>query len=249
MLKAVLFDLDGTLLPMDQDRFVGGYLKLLAKKMRPYGYDPEALIAAIWAGTEAMMRNDGTVTNSAAFWRRFRDFYPALPEAHIALFDEFYAKEFNEAKALCGYDPLAVALVRRLHARGTQVVLATNPLFPRNATENRLRWLGLDPALFAEITTYEDYHYCKPNPAYFTELLQNLGLTPADCLMVGNDAHEDLCAARLGMPVYLSTPCLINKKGHDIELYPQGDFADLGRYLAVWENPPQGTDLEEKSHL
>ena len=32
-IKAVLFDLDGTLLPMDQDIFVKSYFGLLAKKL------------------------------------------------------------------------------------------------------------------------------------------------------------------------------------------------------------------------
>ena len=57
------------------------------------------------------------------------------------------------------------------------MVAATNPLFPKVATMNRLRWAGFDPEDFALFTTYEHYHYCKPNPAYYTEVLASLGET------------------------------------------------------------------------
>lgn len=69
--KTILFDLDGTLLPMDQDAFTRGYFKLLAQKLAPHGYDPAALVDNIWAGTAAMVGNDGKRTNEAAFWDRF----------------------------------------------------------------------------------------------------------------------------------------------------------------------------------
>ena len=48
-LTTVLFDLDGTLLPMDQEAFTTGYFKLLAKKLAPHGYEPKSLVDAIWA--------------------------------------------------------------------------------------------------------------------------------------------------------------------------------------------------------
>ena len=40
MVKAVLFDLDGTLLPMDQDEFTKGYFKLLVGFVRIRGKEP-----------------------------------------------------------------------------------------------------------------------------------------------------------------------------------------------------------------
>ena len=56
-IKNVLFDLDGTLLPMDMERFTNGYFQLLTEKMAPLGYDPKALTDAVWAGTAAMVKN------------------------------------------------------------------------------------------------------------------------------------------------------------------------------------------------
>ena len=62
-LTTILFDLDGTLLPIDNDAFTKGYFKLLAVKLAPHGYEPKQLVDAIWAGTAAMVKNDGTKSN------------------------------------------------------------------------------------------------------------------------------------------------------------------------------------------
>ena len=75
MIDTILFDLDGTLLPMDQDAFTEYYFKLLAGKMAPLGYGPKQLIAAVWDGTKAMVKNDGTCKNEKAFWTRFTQLY------------------------------------------------------------------------------------------------------------------------------------------------------------------------------
>ena len=111
------------------------------------------------------------------------------------------------------------------------MVLATNPIFPRIATENRIRWAGLGPDDFALITTYENSTYCKPNPAYYREILEKLGRKAEECLMVGNDVVEDGAAQRLGIPVFFLTPCLINPQGKDISAIPHGGFDELAAYL------------------
>ena len=56
-ITTVLFDLDGTLLPMDQDEFTNGYFGLLMAKIAPKGYEPKKTIDAVWAGTAAMVKN------------------------------------------------------------------------------------------------------------------------------------------------------------------------------------------------
>ena len=149
MITTVLFDLDGTLLPMDQDAFTRGYFKLLAAKLAPHGYEPKQLVEAIWSGTEAMVRNDGSRTNEAAFWDKFASIYGKKARADEPLFVDFYANEFNRAQSICGHDPRTAEIVRSLQKRGYRVVLATNPIFPRIATENRIRWAGLEPDDFA----------------------------------------------------------------------------------------------------
>ena len=231
MLKAVFFDLDGTLLPMDQDAFVEGYFKLLARKMAPYGYEPEALVRNVWAGTAAMVKNDGSCRNEEAFWRCFLRACGEQARAHIPVFESFYANEFQQARALCGFTPSAAETVRLVKALGLRAILATNPLFPAVATESRVRWAGLEPEDFAYITTYENSTTCKPNPAYYRELLDCCGLRAQDCLMVGNDTAEDMIAETIGIRVFLLTDCLINRDGGDLTRWRHGGFAELADEL------------------
>ena len=230
-LSTVLFDLDGTLLPMDQDEFTNGYFQLLAAKMAAYGYDPRQLVRDVWAGTEAMIKNNGLQSNEAAFWQVFSEIYGEKAQKDQALFEEFYVNEFQKARIYCSPTPKATETVARCKAKGLRLVLATNPLFPAVATESRIRWAGLAPQDFALYTTYENARFCKPNPDYYREILARLGLAPQECLMVGNDVIEDMTARDLGMRVFLLTDCLINKKNVDIAAYPHGGFDELIQYI------------------
>ena len=230
-LKAILFDLDGTLLPMDQELFMKFYFGNLAKKLAPYGYDPQKLVDSIWTGTAAMVKNDGSRTNEEAFWTKFCEIFGDDSRKDEPIFDQFYRNEFAEAKKACGFNPAAKELIDFLNTTGLSLILATNPLFPPVATENRMSWAGLSPADFLLYTTYDNSSYCKPNPKYYEEILSKTGFTPEECLMVGNDVAEDMIAETLGMKVFLLTDCLLNTKNLDISRYPQGSFDELKEYI------------------
>ena len=230
-IKAVLFDLDGTLLPMDQDTFIKAYLGGMAKKLARHGYNPEELVKAVYAGMKAMTSNDGSCTNEEAFWKAFTGILGEKVREDMPIFDEFYRNEFQDVKNICGFLPEAAQTVRTLKAKGYRVALATTPMFPSIATESRIHWAGLELDDFEIFTTYEDYHYCKPNLNYYREVVEKLGVKPEECLMVGNDVGEDMITEELGMKVFLMPADLINKVSKDIEQYPQGDFEDLLAYI------------------
>lgn len=230
-LQAVLFDLDGTLLPMDQDAFTQGYFRLLAKKLLPHGYAPDDLVKAIWHGTAAMVRNDGKSSNEEAFWKDFASIYGSKALMDRSLFEEFYAVEFQGAQAFCGFTPAAAETVSLLKQAGLRVILATNPIFPAIATESRIRWAGLRPEDFELYTTYENIGYCKPNLDYYREILRRLKLPAERCVMVGNDVREDMVAEALGMEVFLLTDCIINPEGQSLDHWPHGDFAALQTWM------------------
>ena len=229
-ITTVLFDLDGTLLPMDQEVFVKTYLGYLAKYLAPHGYEPKAVVDAIWAGTGAMMKNDGSAANEEVFWQKFESIFGAESRKDEALFRSFYETRFPAVQASCGFDPRAAQTVAALKARGLRVALATNPIFPAVATRERIRWTGLSHEDFELYTAYENCSHCKPNPAYYQEVLDALGVRGEECLMVGNDAGEDMAAAKLGMKVFLLTDSLIDR-GLDISGYPQGSFDELLAYI------------------
>lgn len=232
MLKAVLFDLDGTLLPMDQTTFSKAYFGRLMGRICPLGYSPETFFAAMKKGIDAMTANNGTRTNEAAFWEAFCSVCGEGIRERQPDFDRFYAEEFDEIAAVCGYNPKAAETVHAIRASGIRVALATNPLFPAVATRKRIRWAGLDPEDFELYTTYETIGTCKPNPDYYREVLARMGLDAADCLMVGNDVAEDMVAASsVGMRVFLLTDCLINTPCADVNEYPHGSFDELNAYI------------------
>lgn len=231
MITTILFDLDGTLLPMDQEVFLKSYMGGLAKKMALYGYDPDLLIKSIWIGTRAMVMNDGSAGNDEVFWNNFASIYGRDVRQDEPVFEEFYRKEFQDVRHACGFDPRASETVRLIKEMGLRVVLATNPLFPAIATLSRTTWAGLNPDDFALITTYENSCHCKPNPDYYREILGKLNLKPEECIMVGNDVNEDLVADTLGIQVFLLTDCIINKDNKDISQYPNGSFPELLDYI------------------
>ncbi|MGI6315561.1 MAG: HAD family hydrolase [Christensenellales bacterium] len=230
-ITTILFDLDGTLLPMDLDIFVNTYMKGLAKAVMPAGYEPNAFIKAVIAGTYAMVENDGHGTNEEVFWETMENIYGSKAKEDMHIYDAFYRTDFQKVRDVCGYEPKVKDLIKKLQQKKYRVVLATNPLFPAIATESRIRWAGLEPGDFEIYTTYEDYHYCKPNLNYFKELLENLQAAPEECLMVGNDVQEDMVAGQLGMKVFLLTDCLINKDDADISVYPHGNYEELDAFI------------------
>ncbi|MBR6826186.1 MAG: HAD family hydrolase, partial [Oscillospiraceae bacterium] len=155
-ITTVLFDLDGTLLPMEQESFVGLYFKLLAKKLAPKGYDPEKLIAAIWSGTQTMIQNDGKKTNEEAFWDDFCSRFGEKAREDEPAFAEFYHTDFQQVQGICGFRPEAKQVISHLQEKGLRIILATNPIFPAIATESRIRWAGMETGDFELYTTYEN---------------------------------------------------------------------------------------------
>lgn len=232
MIKVVLFDLDGTLLPMDQEKFIEAYFGGLVKKLMPFGYEPKQLINGIGAGIKAMVTNDGSVTNEEVFWKSFSAIVGERVKEDEEIFLDFYQNEFQEVKHSCGYEEASRKVLDALKEKGVRIVLATNPLFPSIATESRIRWAGLFPEDFELYTTYENSSFCKPNPKYYEEILKKIGVSAEECVMVGNDVTEDMVAQTLGMQVFLLTDCLINKEDKDISKYPNGGFDALMEFLA-----------------
>lgn len=229
--KAILFDMDGTLVPMDMKEFTNGYFKFLAQKLAPYQIPTEKLVASIWAGTGAMVKNDGTVRNEKVFWKKFEE-ETGVSEAVIgqACLD-FYGNEFHQAKMFTQENPFAKKAVELAHEKAQKVVLATNPLFPMVGQITRMSWVDLVPDDFELVTSYESDSYCKPNPNYFISVCERIQVDPKDCLLIGNDEYEDMYAAtKAGLNCYLVTDTMIASAEHPWNGM-RGSFEELVTYL------------------
>ncbi len=231
LIRTVLFDLDGTLLPLDEELFVQKYFQLLGKKLAKLGFDSQTMLAAIWQGTKAMINNNGEVTNEVCFWKTFEKTTKVFKSEIELEFLHFYENEFDLVREASKKQELAPWLVEKLKERGINLILATNPIFPQVATLKRMSWAGLDPQKFSLITTYENSCFAKPNLRYYQQIIQDLNLNSKECLMVGNDVDEDMIANQVGIGTYLITDCLNNRQQVDINLFPNGDFSQFVSYL------------------
>ncbi|MBQ7374888.1 MAG: HAD family hydrolase [Clostridia bacterium] len=228
MLKAIFFDLDGTLLPMDEERFLEIYFGTMGRWMAEHKRDPEKFINGIIAGTRAMYKNDGVMTNEAVFWESFESVWGKTTPADREIMDGYYKSAYLETEAACGHNPYSKEIVTFCREAGLTVGLTTNPLFPRIATTTRMKYTGLSESDFDFITAYEDSFYTKPNPKYFTALLEKYSLSPNEVIIFGNNTYEDgECGLAAGIRCYIiNSKDLIDseKATHD---FPHIEITDV----------------------
>ncbi len=226
-IEAILFDLDGTLLPLDHDKILNNYFKAITHKFKDI-IPPKELKANIAFATGAMIRdNRPDKTNQEVFMEHFLSKVDHRAEELMPIFDSFYNHEYKELKACTKPDPTARGIVENLALQGYRLVLATNPVFPREAILERMRWAGVEDIPWELITTYEVCHYCKPNPSYYKEILTKLRLTGERALMVGNDTTQDLAASVHGIKTFLTTDNLIDSGNSPWQPDFKGKLADL----------------------
>lgn len=206
MLSAVLFDLDGTLLDIDLDAFLREYFAALGPVVAEAigSGDPRSGLAAVVAGTEAMTSPHSGTTNRQAFNARFHSMTGAdLDLDEFALpFEHFYRDVFPSLRRDVAPMAGAQGAVETCRDLGLKIAIATNPIFPRSAIVERMRWAGIDELDVDVITTYENMHATKPRAQYFAETAALLGVAPSECVMVGDDRSLDMPAADLGMRTY-----------------------------------------------
>ena len=208
-LKALLLDLDDTLIDNPMDTFIPAYFCSLEAFVSDV-VEPGRFIEELLSATRAMGCNDGSgPSNEEVFAAAF---YPALGvprEEMEPLLERFYREAFPSLQPLTGRRPAAPRIIEWAQGRGLQVVIATNPLFPRTAIEQRMAWggVGVDRFDYELVTCYENSHATKSSPAYFREIVDFLGRRPGECLMVGDNWGWDVgCAGEAGIPSYWIAP-------------------------------------------
>ncbi len=234
-MNTILFDLDGTLLPMDVEEFTKKYFGLIMQTMNENNRDGKMILDAILKGTMAMVRNDGSHTNEEVFWKTFVE-ATQIPQDEIEPeFYDFYENVFDKINSGVQSQNMIKA-AKLLKEKGYRLYLTTNPLFPRVATLKRVRWAGLDPDDFEWITTYENSSFSKPSVNYYQEVIQGQHLDVNQCMMVGNDVKEDGVIETLGIPLYLVEDYMLNHDNLEIKCRWKGSSQD---FLSFAEGLPE----------
>lgn len=231
-IKAVLFDLDGTLLRVQMaefiPRYISGLAKLCAENVAPKKFE-QAMLSAI----RSLIRfsGDGQTTNEQRLFATLQQ-QLAVPETVLRQAVESYRQNgLEELQPLVKSIPLATVIVKECLQRRIPLVLATNPVFPEFMISARLEWAGLADLPFDYLTSYENSCYCKPQPGYFTAIAEQLGVAPEQCLMVGNDTQHDLAAVAVGMQTFLVDTWIIEREGSRWPCDQRGDHLQLQQFL------------------
>ena len=231
-IKAVLFDLDGTLLRANMKEFVPQYIRGLAAYctdlVEPKKFE-KTLITIIrdLIHTEG----DGSMTNEERVYARMHQEL-AIPESMMR--ESLAHLKEHSLDRLRGFIhpiPLARQIVKDCQRKGIPLVLATNPVFPKFMIQARMEWAGLEEDSFTHLTSYENSYYCKPQAGYFQAIAEQLGIAPENCLMVGNDLSHDLAAVAIGMRTYLVDTWLVDRGGTEWPCDHRGDHGSLQKFL------------------
>ncbi len=213
-MKTYFFDLDGTLLGMDQDKFLAVYFNSIKEFVSKYNHDYKVFFYYLDLGIKAMLNNDGTKTNEEAFKEVVKPYKDMM-----LMLEEYYTNYFSSNKVATYTNPYAKKIIDKIKENGQDIIIATNPLFPEIATRERLTWSGLNPNDFKYITTYENSSFTKPKKEYFDEILNKFNLKASDIIYIGNDVDDDYGIIGYNyFESYLIKDCLINKNNKDITI-------------------------------
>lgn len=230
--NVILFDLDSTLLQVNQDLLLHEYFKLVDNYSKTLNFDNKDFINIFIKSAYNIVKNDGTETNYSRFWKQIDLIYGNDTRNYLEdSFALFYEKEFPKLEKLINKSMIPSTLVKELKQKGYKLFLATNPLYPRAATLERMRWAGLKEEDFIDITTYENCTFCKPRKEYFIELLNKHNINEEECIMVGNDLDDDFIDLPNGISKILITDYIINTNNKPIDMphFKLSEFLDYTR--------------------
>ena len=200
MMKAVLFDLDGTLLLSDEEEFYSAYYKTLGKYCIDL-IEPSKLVESVQKIIKKITMDDGKLNNYDRFVNVMKEeLGEKLAKALESRFNAFYSsEEFDGLKSLTVPNEKLIGWMRKTENSKLKKVLATNPIFPKSAILKRMEWAGLSERDFDWISVMENSHFLKPRGEYYVEIAQKLAVKPEECMMIGNDALLDGACSKVGM--------------------------------------------------
>ncbi|NVM17305.1 MAG: HAD family hydrolase [Candidatus Lokiarchaeota archaeon] len=228
-LKAILFDLDGTLIDVDLKQFIPGYLKLFANSVA-HLIPLKKMVPAILKVSEFINNNDGKISNEEVFSNAFFPIEGYEKDELQPLFNKFYEEDYKELQKFTKKKPEAREVVQTAFNKDYKVVIATTPVFPLTAIEQRLDWAGIGDFPYDLITSIENSYATKPNLLYYQLIFKHLNLSAKECIMVG-DEDKDMVCAKLGSQTFLVNSQNTNLNAKTPEPTYKGNLNDILEFL------------------
>ncbi len=226
-IEAILFDLDGTLLNVEMNAYISGYVQGLA------GHFADLVHHCRFADT--MVNTAYDLVRAEGGDQSLEQLFLSLLEQRLGIDGDLFRRRLQrfcddglqQLAPLVRPFPLVREILQCCFDSDLRVIIATNPVFPRAVVEARLQWGRLDDFPFELVTSYENSRFCKPHRQYFLDILVSRGLAPDQAMMVGNDTEYDLPAQQAGLPTFLLDTCLIDERNRSAHADFRGGHHDL----------------------
>lgn len=225
-IKTIIFDLDGTLLPMDTDKFMALYSQSIAESFKDFE-EPHDLFKKIMTSVHHTVSTPNEISNEKKFFSYFETLVNEPISVYYDHFITFYEGPFQTVQASTYPSEEIIESIKILKDKNYNLVIATNPIFPMVANKKRIQWAGLDFKDFSYVTSFEENTACKPHIEFYQEVLNKINHHPEHILMVGNDAQEDLAIQKLGAKTFIVTDHLIDRKDHLNQSDYHGTYKDF----------------------
>ena len=235
MKNTILFDLDGTLLPMDFHAFMKVYFGSMGQTFKDR-LEPQKMVDYINAASKVTVTTNDGRTNEEIFMEYFNTLIEEDIQEYIPRWEAFYDEAFQNCKETTWQSEEMIESVSLLKEKGYKLAIATNPLLPLKSNLHRVRWAGLDPDDFVYISNFEHNRYCKPFVEYYNEVLEDINASPENCYMVGNDVTEDLAISKLGVETYIISDCKLNRHNVEYKTDHEGTYKDFLQFVKNLKN-------------
>ena len=226
MTLTVLFDLDDTLLNTNMGEFLPAYFDGLGQTLADFGSQQRIVDQIKYAVGKMSANQDPSKLLKQVF---AENFYSPLGTSEAKCRDrlaDFYSDAYPNLASHVQVKPEAHSLVQWCKSQGFRLAITTNPLFPETATRQRIFWAGLDPDDFLFFSSYDTFHFTKPNLRYYAEAIARLGWPEGPIVMVGDDLTLDvLPVEKLGAKSFWVVPGVV-ESGR-----PQGSLTGVRAYL------------------
>lgn len=231
MIKAVLFDLDGTLNRVNNKEFGDRYYHLLSKHFKVSGLTEQQVADEFRAAARTIIFCEKPANLQSLYYSYIREKLGIDFEKSPELFEDFLENTHPKLFEVFGKREEAGGVVKQLKAEGYKLALATNPLFNRSTIDRRMAFSGVDGNDFDLVTTFDWCTATKPSPEYYLQIAEKLGVSPQECLMVGNDVRNDMQARFAGMQVLLLPDSLENRDGEDYSQLATATLDTVPQYV------------------